>query len=310
MTLLLTRVAIMAAHLAAVSSHSRSSFRPEEFSLRGVAHPAATISWTVGLPSSSFATVHAELSSRSTPGSPSYGSWMAQADVLALTAPPAALRAEVIAFLSGYNASCTDLHSGLRCTASVAAVNAMHGTTLATFAHLAPDGVSVLSHLHRVPVNGSFSMPPSLAGKMLFVAGLFDFPTRRMRRGTAPRPLPAPPLPPSSSCGTGARARMLVTPDYYVTPEALAALYSTTAVQGSTASIVAPAEFLLDDAVLASDLSLFATDMGVAAWSIANTHGTFAGSDTEATLDEEYLGAVGTGLTQYYWSEAAWMVRF
>ena len=303
--LLLLACAALVARTA--TGNTPATYDPAEFVLIAAADPTENITYTVGLPSSNFDVVLAELTSRSTPGSLNYGSWMGQADVLALTAASDAVRAEVTDYLKSYSVSCVNMLSGLSCTASVAAVNAMHGTTLATFAHLARNGVTVKRHLHRIPVGGAFSMPPHLAGKMVFVSGLYDFPTRRMRRGTAPRALPPPPR--AASTRGGARARMLVTPDYYVTPESLAAVYATTAVHGTTASIIAPAEFQGDASFKPSDLSTFASQMGVPTWTVPNKHGTFTGSDLESTLDEQYMGSVGTGLKQYFWTEPTWMVR-
>lgn len=57
-------------------------------------------------------------------------------------------------------------------------------------------------------------------------------------------------------------------------------------------------------------MKAFATNNGVADWNITTKVGSFSGSDTEATLDEEYIGSVGLGNEQWYWTEADWMYEW
>ena len=71
-------------------------------------------------------------------------------------------------------------------------------------------------------------------------------------------------------------------------------------VMGSAASITAPAEFQNDDAITTKDIQAFATAMGIPAWTITSKIGPFAGSDTEATLDGQYIAGVGQGNTQFW----------
>jgi hypothetical protein len=261
----------------------------------------------------------AELEARSTPGSALFRQWMGAEDVLSLIAPPAAVRSEVAAALAAGGALCTDLPMGLRCTATVAAVNALYATQLHAFDQLHIDG-SVRGRLHRVPPGAPFAIPADLAGKMLFASGLYDFPSRRMRRGagvrslslSGPSSLSSPPPALNSDRGGGggggdggsSAANAAISPDYYIAPESLWSFYATTAVSGSSAARTAPAEFQSYAAVQSSDMSSFASEMDVPAWSIAYKYGTFSGSGLESTLDEEYMGGIGAGNTQYYWTEA------
>ena len=80
--------------------------------------------------------------------------------------------------------------------------------------------------------------------------------------------------------------------------ETLQSIYHTNAVPGSRASKTAPAEFQADAAVLAGDNAQFAQGMGVPEWAIVHKTGEFCGSDTEATLDSQYIHGAGLGNEQ------------
>ena len=53
------------------------------------------------------------------PRSPKYAEWMSQAEVADLTATDPAIRSEVVQWLNARGAVCTDMNSGLRCSANV-----------------------------------------------------------------------------------------------------------------------------------------------------------------------------------------------
>lgn len=85
-----------------------------------------------------------------------------------------------------------------------------------------------------------------------------------------------------------------------------------------------PVELNDNPAVLLSDIALFAENQAVPYWTITTTFGPFEGSDIESVLvsfqrsrgpflvqtfvdhsqDEEYIGALAPGCTQYYYTVA------
>ena len=151
------------AHSSACDRDDRSVFVP-----LGPSMNDSVTSFYVALPIPNATIIEAELLARATPGSATYGAWLAPTEVLALVEPGAAARAAARAALAGM--TCIDTPAGLHCVARVSVINSAFGTTLHTFGW---HGESI----HRVPPNSSFSLPAAI----LFVTQLFDFPIRRYR---------------------------------------------------------------------------------------------------------------------------------
>jgi tripeptidyl-peptidase-1 len=198
--------AALAGAVFAAPHHETLTFTESEFvaDTASPALPEERVRFSAALPWSNFELLEARLLDVSDPASPNYGEWMAQEEVNALTAPPAAARARASAFLAGAGAECVDMPHSLACTAPVSAVNALFSTTITAFAHTARGGKRVL----RVHPNTPYAFPEGLRGSVEFVTNLVDFPTVRRKMGSA-----------HSVKGAAV--------DYSITPETLVALYGT-----------------------------------------------------------------------------------
>jgi hypothetical protein len=88
-----------------------------------------------------------------------------------------------------------------------------------------------------------------------------------------------------------------------VVPEGLDSFYGTAT--GSAASSQAPAEFQNDASFNGKDLAAFAKATGRTEWNVTHKIGPYSPNqpDLEASLDEQYMGAIGTSNDNWYWTE-------
>jgi tripeptidyl-peptidase-1 len=288
------KVTSLLATVALVAAHTRDTFDAKEFTYKGRAPADAMMIFSAALPPRNGDTLDAILNDISNPKSPNYGNWLSQQEILDMTSPEPAIRTEVHNWLKAHGARCWDRPTSLRCQAKASHVEKMFNTEVSAFLHVPRDN----REIYRVHPNALLHFPAELVDKLLFVTNIFDFPTKRMRLGS----------------GIKAHDRNLrgvdVTPDYLVTLETLWNFYGTNSSTGTATSTQGPAEFQADSAIVAKDMKAFATNNGVSDWNITTKVGAFSGSDTEATLDEEYIANVGMGNTQWYWTEADWMYEW
>lgn len=98
--------------------------------------------------------------------------------------------------------------------------------------------------------------------------------------------------------------------DALITVETLNKFYNGGAA-GATASTQAPAEFQADTGYAQSDTKIMATQSGLPVWTVSKTIGPKpSGGDLEASLDEQYMGGMGQGNDNWYWTEADWMLEW
>jgi hypothetical protein len=101
--------------------------------------------------------------------------------------------------------------------------------------------------------------------------------------------------------------------DYTVVPETLQAFYNISSWDGASQSTQAPIEFQGYPGYVDSDLQSFLQDSAVPAYTIpaAQVIGPYAPSaGAESDLDEQYIGAIGRGNTNWYWTETDWLFEF
>lgn len=280
-------VAGLAATVAA--SSSVHAFDPAEFKLLGRSNGETMLSFTAALPARNHDKLHNKLMDVSDPDSPNYGKWLSQEEVNTLTAPDAEVRKQVAEWVTSTGARCIDWPTSLRCKAPVSAMEKLLNTRISAFHHTTRDRV-----VHRIHPSDKWSVPKTLDGKLMFLTNLADFPTDRRRFGKV-----------------SAVNREAQSVDYSIVLETLQNLYqydNTGNKWADAASTGGPAEFQGDSSWAASDLEQMAHQNGVKPWTTTNV-GTFDPSnpDTEATLDEQYMGAISTGNTQWYWTESDWM---
>ena len=152
-----------------------------EFVDDGPASHDTVLAFSVGFPLSNASGVFAELAARSRPNSSTYGAWLPQSNISELLAPSELQRAAARDTLT--NASCVNMPAGLRCNATVAAVNSIFNTTLHTYKRIDAAG-AIIGVVQRVPPNISFSLPSNCA--VAFATALLEFPSMSRRLGSMP----------------------------------------------------------------------------------------------------------------------------
>lgn len=219
----------------------------------------------------------------SDPTSLQYGEYLTNEQVRALVAPQPASVAAVLAAMAP--AQCVSTGDALKCTASVAQIEAVFETELRFVQHT-ESGLTLIRQL------GNFSVPAHVAGDVEFVSPLSMYanPFRTPKRTLAAQ--------------AGAA---------FVVPETITRMYNITLTGDSRAS-QGVAEFgAANWNYTDGDLQTFARETGT---TIAFTESF--GPDTppgmeisvEASLDVQYIAAIGQGNTNWYWKEEQWMFDF
>merc|ERR1719355_182536 len=97
-----------------------------------------------------------------------------------------------------------------------------------------------------------------------------------------------------------------------IVPQSLASLYSftDTAVKPTTSQM--PAEFQGDSSYSPTDLKTFYSQTALPDQKVTTKVGPFndQSPDVEASLDTQYITAVGLGVDNYYWTSEGWMYTF
>jgi len=137
---------------------------------------------------------------------------------------------------------------------------------------------------------GAYSVPKALRDVIQLTEGVTDFP---MHRSSARRQ-PGSPL------------------QANVVPQTLAALYKYADTPVPAQAIQMPAEFQDDSAFSPSDLKTFFKDVALPDQRDTHRVGPFNDQvpDVEATLDTQYISAVGLGVDNWYWTSEGWMYTF
>ena len=100
-------------------------------------------------------------------------------------------------------------------------------------------------------------------------------------------------------------------PSLYVVPETLVSFYNLASAKGDASVVQAAIEFQGVPAFVQKDIDTFTTNCAVAPIKIAKTVGTFEKQDfAESVLDVSFLGSVGQGNTNWYWTNAQWMYDY
>ena len=215
--------------------------------------------------------------------SPYYGQYKEPEELNRLTATPDHIVKEAWNFFENNGARCKAFWSHLECRATTEDIENMFNAEIHDFEHKLSGGV--ISRIH-----GYFTFPEQLEGKVEFIAGLTEFPEDRFGRSR--------PYVDASS--------------YTVVPETLQKVYNTDAGKGSEKTTQAAAEFQGYPAISSDDLNTFIQKTGIDKFSLEKKIGPFNPSypGAESTLDVQYLGAVGHGNANWYWTEKQWMYQF
>mmetsp|Transcript_19141 Transcript_19141/g.44596 ORF Transcript_19141/g.44596 Transcript_19141/m.44596 type:complete len:578 (+) Transcript_19141:14-1747(+) len=255
----------------------------------GRAPSTEVVDFTVATPMTNEAQLLRFVDEVSDPTSPNYGKFLSKDEVNAMTATPRWMSNAVLVWLHQHGHSCTPRSDSIKCRGTVANVERMLSTRLNSYKHTKSGDL-----VHRV--DGDYTFPAEMVGKVEFISGLHGFPVEHLGRAHFRR----------DSQGRKLQAQQ------YVVPETISNLYGLKGASGSASVTQAAAEFQDYPAFATSDLTTFIQQTAVPSFSIAKTIGPFDQSNPqpESTLDVQYLGAVGTGNTNWYWTEAGWMFEF
>lgn len=280
------RTLVAAALAVAATATANVDLRKRDWKLIGRAPATATKSFSVAMPMRDFPGLEKKLLEISDPYHPTYGQWLTWEEADAYTATPKAIKDEVYAWATSTGAQCEVLAESLRCVGTVASIESLLSTELSQYVHKTKGAKIIRS-------SAPATVPDSLIGKVVMVTGLKQFPVPRV--GSV-RPFEV-----ITAVGDV---------DYSIVPQTLTALYNVTSVDGTTSSTQAPIEFQGYPAFVQSDLDTFLTSVGGKKFTIPASQiiGTFSADPAaESTLDEQYIGAVGAGNNNWYWTER-WVV--
>jgi tripeptidyl-peptidase I len=292
------KTAILTAGLAAVAGASREpvhvSGPKNEWTVVKRAPKNVLKTFGVAMKMSNFEELERQLEDISNPKSKNYGRWLTKSEADLLTATKPEIVAEVKQWAQSTGAQCRQTApEALSCQGKVHQIEKLLSTELSVHKHK-KSGKTIIR------TSAPATVPKSLEGKVLFVEGLTKLPVARLGSVTAAKKTEAgsddDPTPTPSG------------PDYVIVPETLIHMYNVSVADGSAASTQGAAEFQgypAPDLTAAGDLGVFSNNTATPFWSVApaNIIGPFSVSPSaESTLDAQYLGAIGQGNTNYYYT--------
>jgi hypothetical protein len=251
---------------------------------RATAPPSMGVSFEIHVRQQNLAELRRRALEVSTPSSPSYGHFLKQAEIDALTAPAAADVAAVTGWLAQHPAvACSADRERLLCRGSVAAAGRLLRTQFFLMSHAAEQ---------RGPLvrASSYTLPAAVDGAVAAIFGLHGLPLPRRRRR-------APPAAEAAS----------------VTPAVLASTYGiagVTAKAGDTTYRQAVAEFQ-GQYMNATDLAAFFAKYVPGAKPGDEKVFKFVGAPAkdgvgvEAELDIQYMMGVSPGVATEFWEYPA-----
>lgn len=261
-----------------------------DFKLLGRANPTDIKTFTVGMPPRDFEGLDAELTAVSDVTNPKYGQWLTKEQVWAYMQPEAATRQAAFKWATSTGAKCTEQMTAWRCYGTVRQVETLLSTELGLYMHKD-------SGKYIVRASKEASVPENLVGIVNVVTGVTQFPAPHLgvRR-------------PIEIVKAGAV-------DYSIVPSTLRHQYNVPSSQtGSAANTQAAVEFQGYPAPTQTDMDKFFTSIGEKPYTIPKSqiigpYNPQEGAD-ESTLDVQYLGAMGVGNNNWYWTETDWLYEF
>eukprot|EP00475_Leptophrys_vorax_P004048 TRINITY_DN1239_c0_g1_i1.p1 TRINITY_DN1239_c0_g1~~TRINITY_DN1239_c0_g1_i1.p1 ORF type:complete len:640 (-),score=176.55 TRINITY_DN1239_c0_g1_i1:85-2004(-) len=267
----------------------------------------------------------------SDPNHQHYGNFMEIDEILDLIAPPKYEHDKVVEWIKSFGVHDSDIRSfrdSISIKVPVSVAQSMFSTEFHNFNHH-QGGRTVTKQL------GIYSIPAELADSIDLIGGISEFPSVRksVRSKKTPAPTthhqkstptptavhhhkvtPAPTAPKHQKITPAPTYKPVFTDDEAdVAPQTLALLYNYTGLKASSQVSQGVAEFQNDQAFSFKDLHAFwnksrITDSKNVTEIVGEFDDTF--SDGEATLDIQYVTAVGVGAVNWYWTETNWMYDF
>jgi len=255
---------------------------PAGWTIVGRPAPQTVVPFMVAMKQQNLEKLNALFEAVTDPSNLEYGEYKTNAELLTLVAPaPSTVKRVQQSLLP---LQCVNMGDALKCTGSVAEIESVFQTNLRVVRH----AVSGLSLIRQI---GNFSVPTLIATDVEFVSPLSHFaaPSRRKTHNPSPNA------------------------NLYVVPETITRMYNLS-LTGDARSSQGVVEFgAANWNYTDTDLNEFAKET---ATNIQFTQ--FFGPPSppgldvsvEATLDVQYVAAIGQGNTNWYWKEQQWMFDF
>jgi subtilase family serine protease len=289
MKVLLLVVAALAVALAAPEARNvfyNRAYAPPNWALLARADSAQSHTFKIALKQRNLNVLDDIFWKISDPHSPSYGQFLTSEQILDIVAPDSSVVNAVVDWLVSGGVERSNIlnhRDALSVKAPAEVVEVLFQTKLYNFVHQ-ESGRLLARNL------GPYSVPSRLIPSVVMITGISDFPPLRnkvLRKNAAT--------------------------DANVIPLTLQKVYNIpTTLQITTTSSQGVAEFQNDASYNKDDLAAFYKEMGIATQPAPHIVGTYSGDypDIEATLDYQYITALGQNASNWYWTEENWMYDF
>jgi tripeptidyl-peptidase-1 len=288
MKLLLASLLLLAVVASATISNERTVMYnrkaiPSQWKFAGLPLSTDTVRFALALKQRNLDLLEQRFWAISTPGSPLYREFMTREAVYDLIAPSKEDHDTVVAFL--WSQGIKEIRStrdGLMCTTTVEVAEKFFNTKFYVFTH-------AWKKNRVVKQMGEFSIPVFLAQYIDLIEGVSNFPMynklKRTRAPTAP----------------------LV--DAAVVPATLDTIYNVPAGTSANGANQGVIEFGAGEYYNPSSLQTFAKGVGVTIPPLNSSHviNPQPPEGIEGVLDIQYLGGVGAGGDNWYWTENDWL---
>ena len=228
------------------------------------------------------------------PHSSMYGKHMSFEAIDKLTATPADTVADVKKWLDTFAQCTAKTSTGFRCLARVEDVERALATKMFKFLHEESGRL-----VHKV--DAAYTVPSEMEGKIDFISGLNLLPMPHMAEV---RELSTTSYSPTTGGGGGGGGGSSL----HVVPGTIKSMYN---LGSASADGIVQAAFEFQDltAFSSSDLSTFLSNTGAPNFDVEKHFGPFQQfpPQAESTLDVQYLGTIGSGATNYYYTTSGWM---
>eukprot|EP00475_Leptophrys_vorax_P027930 TRINITY_DN3_c0_g2_i1.p1 TRINITY_DN3_c0_g2~~TRINITY_DN3_c0_g2_i1.p1 ORF type:complete len:600 (+),score=183.10 TRINITY_DN3_c0_g2_i1:33-1832(+) len=267
---------------------NRDAF-PREWTHAGPAHAQQMVKLNIALQQRNLDVLEDLFWAVADPKNPKYGEFMEIEEIMDIIEPAQEQHDQVMEWIKAYGVDEKHIQSvrdAIWIKVPVNVAEALFDTKFHNFVN--SEGRLITRQM------GTYSVPEEVADVVQLIGGISEFPMSRPKL-KAPRSIDSP----------------LLT-DFYTVPETLEAVYNYKGLVATTKVSQGVAEFQDDSSYSSSDLAAFYKQSSIKTTPISHIVGPFSGTypDTEATLDIQFLTAVGINATNWYWTETNWMYEF
>lgn len=236
----------------------------------------------------------------STPGSPDYGKFWSNEDLVALVAPPASVRQTVLSWLASsgvVESEVTDNGDAVGITTSLTKLESLFATTFKAF-YSEEYGRVVFAAM------GKWSLPEGVADYVDHVMAISQFPVQKPRRSGLISRIGSPNIPEGLFPQNGV-----------ITPGVIRRIYNMSGIPTAKnpKASVAAVEFQGTNCFSYDDLEKYAQNTGLPftnASVINKASFSPTGCDGESALDMQLLEGVAVGSQLQYWGNEGWIYEW